>query len=81
MKVWPPIVSVPERAPPEFACALYCTVPLPLPFPPAVTLSHGALLVAVHEQPLPLVTEKLPLPPPAGTLALFGEIETEHPPP
>jgi hypothetical protein len=36
---------------------------LALPDPPLVIVSHPLLLTAVHEQPLPLVTETLPVPP------------------
>lgn len=79
MKVWPLIVSVPDRAELEFAAALYWTVPFPDPLPPDVTLSHGALLLAVHPHPEPAVTATLPVPPPAGAFALVGEIEIEQP--
>jgi len=42
------------------------TEPLPVPFAPAVTVSHEALLVAVHEQPVVAVTAIVPLATPAG---------------
>ena len=79
VKVWPPIVSVADRAVLVVDDALYWTVPFPLPLEPAVTVSHDALLVVVHGQPGPAVTPTPPVPPLDGTLALVGEIETEHP--
>jgi hypothetical protein len=79
VNVWPPIVSVPDRGPPEFDATLYCTVPLPLPLPPDVTVIQDALLPAVHGQPPPAVTDTLPVPPPAGAFAFVGEIEIEQP--
>ena len=40
------------------------TLPLPLPVAPDVTVIQGALLVAVHAHPEPLVTADDPGPPP-----------------
>ena len=79
VKVWPPMVSVPERDPPVVAAAVYWTVPLPLPLAPDVIVIHGALLVAVHAQPAAAVTATLPVPPAGATLALVGAIENEQP--
>jgi hypothetical protein len=79
VKVWPPIVSVPDRAPPGFDATLYCTEPLPLPLPPPVIVNQGALLLADQLQPLPLVTPTLPVLPPAGAFALDCESENEQP--
>ena len=76
VKVWPPIVSVPDRAAPEVDATVYCTVPLPLPVAPDVTVSHGTLLVVVHAHPAPAVTVTLPVAPPAGALALDGAMDT-----
>jgi hypothetical protein len=41
-------------------------VPLPDPFAPAVMVIHAALLVAVHEQLVPVVTLNEPVPPVDG---------------
>ena len=55
--VWPATVSVPVRWDVEvFAVALNVTVPLPLPLAPPLMVSHAALLVAVHVQPVAAVT-------------------------
>jgi hypothetical protein len=51
------------------------TVPLPLPDPPAVTLSHGTLLKLAHEHPLDVVTLTVPVPPDEGVDCSVGEIE------
>ena len=79
VNAWPPIVSTADRATLVVAAAAYWTVPLPLPFAPAVTVSHDALLLAVHGHPSPAVTATLPEPPADGTLAAVGAIEIEHP--
>jgi hypothetical protein len=76
VNVCPAIVSVPVRCAPVFADALYATVPGPLPLPPLVTLSHGALLAAIHVQPAVVVTVTgEPAPPLAATVAPPGAIE------
>ena len=57
--VCPAIVIVPvrETCAVELEATEYVTVPLPLPFDPAVMVSHdGALLVAVQSQPAGAVT-------------------------
>ena len=51
---------------PVFAPMLKATDPLPLPDAPDVTVSQGALLVAVHEQSSVVVTADEPVPPPAA---------------
>jgi hypothetical protein len=79
VKVWPSIVSVPERASPELEATLYCTVPLPLPLPADVIVSQEALLIAVQLQPPALVTPTLPVPPPAGAFALDCDSANEQP--
>src|SRR3954452_10136832 len=59
--VWPPMVSVPVRAElPLLTSTWNETVPLPVPFAPAVTVSHEALLIAVQVQPAGAVTVTLP---------------------
>jgi hypothetical protein len=61
---WPAIVRVVERSvDPEFGDALNDTVPVPVPEAPPVTVSHAALLEAVHAQPAPEATVTLPDPP------------------
>ena len=57
------------------AAALNATVPLPLPLAPLVTVSHDVLLLTpVHAQPAGAVTPVEPVPPPATTDWLAGEI-------
>jgi hypothetical protein len=56
VKVFPAMVTVPERAGPELAVTFVLTEPLPLPVDPDVTVIHPALLVAVHAQPAAAVT-------------------------
>ena len=51
------------------------TVPLPLPELPDVIVIQPALLTAVHEQPLWVVTLTLLLPPPEPKDLLVGEME------
>ena len=69
-------MSVPLRwVPLGFAAALNDTVPFPLPLAPLVTVSHDVLLLTpVHEHPAGAVTVVEPLPPPAATDWLAGEI-------
>jgi len=75
VNVCPPIVSVAVRAAPLFAKTLNAITPLPLPDAPCVTVSHAALLTAVHEHAAAVVIETVPLLWPGPTLTLFGEIE------
>lgn len=51
---------------------------MPLPLAPPVTVSHEALLVAVHAQPVAAVTATLPVPAAALGLAEAGEIVGVH---
>lgn len=48
---------------PVFAVAVKLTVVDPLPVLADETVSHDALLLAVHAQPAPVVSVTLPLPP------------------
>ena len=48
------------------------TVPLPVPLPPALTVSHAALLVELHAQVLPAVTATLAVSPAAGEFRFDG---------
>jgi hypothetical protein len=75
VNVWPAMVSVPVRALPVLAATVNATEPFPVPTAPAVTATHGTLLVAVQSQPAAVVTATLPLPPGAGIEASGGAIE------
>ncbi len=62
MTVWPAIVIVPVRGlAPVFAATLKVTVPMPAPLAPPVIVIHGTLLTAIHEQLVPVPTERLPV--------------------
>jgi hypothetical protein len=78
VNVCPPIVIVPARVVPlGFAAALKLTLPVPLPVAPAVTVNQLVLLLtAVHEQPVGVVTDVEPVPPPATTDWDVGVSET-----
>lgn len=54
------------------AAALNVTVPEPVPDAPPVTVSHVALLTAVHEQPTVAVTAIELVPPALDMLTLVG---------
>jgi hypothetical protein len=60
------------------ASALKVTVPLPVPLDPAVTVTQLAPLVAVHPQPVIVVTATLPVPPDAATACVEGEMLGEQ---
>jgi hypothetical protein len=76
VRVWPATVSVPLRGDvTELAATSYDTMPLPVPLLPPLSVIQVALLVAVHVQPLAVVTaveEELPA---AAALCEVGEIE------
>lgn len=77
--VWLATVSVPVRAAPVFAVALIVIEPFPVPLALPVIDNQDALLVAVHVQPLVVVTETGPAVPPfAATDNVVGLIEYEH---
>jgi hypothetical protein len=66
VNVWPAIVSVAVRGVVlVFADALNATVPAPVPLAPPVTVSHGALLLAVQPHPPNPDTFTEPVPPAA----------------
>jgi hypothetical protein len=66
VNVVPAIVMVPVRIEATvFAATLKPTVPLPEPVAPLVTVIQGALLPAVHAQPVATVTLLVPVPPDA----------------
>jgi len=63
LNVAPAMVSVPVRLDATvLAATLKPTAPAPEPVAPLVTVIHGALLAAVHAQPVATETELLPLP-------------------
>ena len=71
--VCPAIVSVPVRAPPEFAAIATPTVPLPVPLAPEVTVMNASLLAAVHAHALPVVTVIVAVLAAAPALMLVGD--------
>jgi hypothetical protein len=75
VNVLPAIVAVPVRAAPRLAAINRLTVPEPLPALPLVTVIHGALEAAVHEQPPAVVTVTGSDPPSAATGDESGAIE------
>jgi hypothetical protein len=75
VKVWPAIVSVPLRGAVVLSVALNSTEPLPIPRAPDVTVSHVALLVAVHAQcPAVVTVTGLPGKTPAASVWLVESI-------
>jgi hypothetical protein len=74
VKVLPATVAVPVRKPEVFGETVNATDPLPdLPVP-FWKVMNPLVLVALHAQPVWVVTEIEPLPPAAGMLALAGLI-------
>ena len=70
------MVIVPVRAAvAAFAAAEYPTGPEPVPDAPDVTVSQLAFDKAVHVQPVPAVTETLPVDAVAANVAEVGEID------
>jgi hypothetical protein len=61
-----------------FAAQLNAMVPFPLPEAPDVTVSQGALLLAVQLHPVAVVTLTDPEPAVVGTLWLPDESEKAH---
>ena len=79
VNVCPPTVSVPVRPPPGLSAASNVTVPFPVPEVPFVTVSQGALAVAVHvHEAADAVTAIEPEPPCCVTSCVFGEMEMVH---
>src|SRR5262245_17497524 len=54
---------------------LNATAPLPDPVAPPVIVIHGALLVAAHVQPTPVVTFTVPVDAVSGAFWVVGAIE------
>ena len=74
VKVWPAIVSVAVRGVVlVLADALNATVPALFPLAPPVTVSHGALLLAVQPHPPCPDTFTEPVPPAAVKAWLAAE--------
>src|SRR4051794_26917664 len=73
------MVIAPDRALPVVAATLYCTVPLPVPLAPAVTVIQETVLAAVHAHPAAVVTATLPVAPAAGGDAVAGAIAIAQP--
>ena len=72
VNVLPATLIVADRDVPLFALTENDTVPWPVPLAPDVIEIHDASFVAVHAQPLPVVTVMVPLPPSAPTDWLPG---------
>jgi len=72
------IVSMPVRAVPVFAATLKPTTPLPVPAAPDVTVSHTALLTAVHAHAAVVVTFTVPVFAVEGTFCAVGAIAYVH---
>ena len=60
------------------AAALNATALVPVPLAPDVTVSHDALLLAVHPHPLVAVMVTEPVPPADGSDWLFAESAYEQ---
>ena len=72
------IVTMPVRAAPVFAATLKPTTPLPVPAAPDVTVSHTALLTAVHAHAAVVVTFTVPVFAVEGTFCAVGAIAYVH---
>jgi hypothetical protein len=74
-------VNVPVRAAPVvLAATLNVTEPMPDPVAPAVTVIHGVVVVAVHEQAVPAMTLTVRLVASASTVTLSGVTLPVQPP-
>jgi hypothetical protein len=69
---------MPVRAAPVFAATLKPTTPLPVPAAPDVTVSHTALLRAVHAHAAVVVTFTVPVLTVEGTFCAVGAIAYVH---
>ena len=72
------IITMPVRAAPVFAATLKPTTPLPVPAAPDVTVSHTALLTAVHAHAAAVVTFTDPVLAVEGTFCAAGAIAYVH---
>ena len=76
VNVWPAIVTVPERlVVAVLAATATATDPDPVPLAPDEMVSQPALLVEVHTQPVPALTETVVDCAEASSDWLDGEIE------
>jgi hypothetical protein len=80
VKACPAIVRTALRVPAvAFGCAVKVTVPLPVPFAPAVMDSQASGELAVHEHPLALVVTATETPPPLiGMVVLAADRVKVH---
>ena len=81
VNVWPPAVIAPLRDGPLLAATVKRTVPLPLPLPPDVIVSHGTVgrsgpLAAAADWTL-----NVPCPPESSMFVLVDESENAQPSP
>jgi hypothetical protein len=72
------IVTMPVRAAPVFTATLKPTAPLPVPAAPDVTVSHTALLTAVHAHAAVVVTFTVPVLAVDGTFCAVGASAYVH---
>lgn len=70
----PVIVRIAVRAAPVFCATANCTLPLPEPDVPSITVRKLALLVAVHAHELGVVTETDADPPDAGNVVVVTPV-------
>jgi hypothetical protein len=76
LNVWPATVAVPVRAVcAVLAATVYVTVPDPVRPLPFVNVKKLLALVALHAQPVCVVTVMLPVVPPYGAVVVAGLIE------
>jgi hypothetical protein len=82
VKVCPATVTVAVRVDVVVLAAVTnVTAPLPVPVAPVETVTHPALLAAVHAHPAVVVTLMVPEPPAAANAWLAGEIVNAQPTP
>ena len=72
-RVWPATFKLPVLAEPGLAATAKETAPFPVPLAPEVIVIQLSL-VADHAQPLPVLTDTLPLPPEAGKELGLGRL-------
>src|SRR5688500_15932990 len=70
--VFPTVIVVVRGTFWEFAATPNDTVPFPAPLDPAVMTTQSTVLCAVHVQPVPVVTVKVPAPPFTGNVLCGG---------